>query len=171
MKNLFIFLGAMLLGAMLFELGKTYYTEHFRNISPYIDFAKGGYDDQLVSGWYTRETPATGGFRWTGKKAVARLALDPGLKHIVASVYIHDITAYKDSSLDVDLQVNDQTVKSAHFVQPGLFKIEGPLPHGISGSEINAAVSLSKIFVPAEIGRGDDQRQLGLVVTSLGLVN
>jgi len=170
MKNLFIFLGAMLLGAILFEVGKTFYLEHVKSISSYIDFNKGGYDDQLVSGWYDRETPASGGYRWTGKKAVARLAYDSDLKHITTAVYIHDITVYKDSTLDLDLQVNDQTVKSTHFNKPGLFKVEGLLPAGITGKEITTGVSLNKFFIPVEFGKGNDQRQLGIVVLNIGLI-
>jgi hypothetical protein len=159
----------LLLGAMLFSLGKNYYAEHYKKISSFIDFNKSGYTEQLVSGWYDLETPPSGGYRWTGKRAVARLSRDPDLKHISASIYIHDITVYKDSSLDVDLQVNDQTVKSGHFDKPGLFKIDGNVPSGLSGDEITVAISLNKIYVPSEIGKGDDKRQLGVVVNSIGL--
>ena len=171
MKNLFYFLGGLLLGAILFSLGKNYYEGHFNRLSSSIDFNKSGYAEQLVSGWYQLESPSSGGYRWTGKKAVARLGCEPGFKHITASVYIRDINVYPEKSIDVDLQVNDQTVQSRHFEKSGLYTIEGPLPTGLTDGEMIVAISLNKIFVPSQIGQGDDQRQLGLVVSRIGLSN
>ncbi len=169
MKNLFIFLGGLLVVAILFSVGKNYYKEHFSLLSSYIDFNKGDYTDQLVSGWYERETPPSGGYRWTGQKAIARVRYHPGLKNATATIYVHDISCYSDSSFRIDLQINGHTIKSERVKQSGVFIIHGEVPTGVTGKELEVSLSLDRVFVPSEIGKGGDQRKLGVVVLGLGI--
>lgn len=138
----------------------------------FIDFNQGSYDEQLVSGWYAYENPSAGhAFRWIGQKAVAKLKLDPALKHLNVSGYIADIASYEGKSFNITVLMNNNIVKVEAMTSSGTFKMNANVPANIQGEQVEVTLALDKFFIPSNVGKGDDKRQLGCVINALGLVN
>lgn len=117
----------------------------------YVDFAKPGADDQIVSGVYSAEGNP---WRWMSQSATVLLKTPPAPATIVVHLYIPDGAPARTVGLSLD----GRAITTKTFPGPGTFTIE-TAPE--SGSVLT--ITLDKSFhVPA------DHRELGVILSGAG---
>lgn len=117
---------------------------------------------EYAEGFFQPERAASGGtFRWMGSQAVFRFRASGADAQLGLSAEV-PLWAL-DGAPEVRISLNGQELQNAVATGAHL-RCDLPLPSDLlRGSSMNeVVVSVSKTFIPAELGKGADRRRLGL---------
>lgn len=119
---------------------------------------------QLVSGWYTIES---GAWRWMAKDAEAVLHMPAGGGVLHLKLYFPpDHMTQTGGPVTVSVSVNGQSLEPETYSEPGGYELTRALPESVAASPaVRVRIHLDRAVPPS----GNDQRELGAVVSELGL--
>lgn len=126
---------------------------------------------EYLSGWYEEEQGTSGFYRWIGQKAEANIIFDNTSKAIRVEGFIPDINVFENHSIEVSLQLNGVTKISEVVARSGEFAIVYTMPELPTRDKTCLAISLDKVFIPAQLGLNDDKRKLGIMIKKIEFVN
>jgi hypothetical protein len=123
---------------------------------------------QLTSGFYDIED---GAWRWTGKQFAVRLGTPMGAGASGATLELHftipPVVIEKNQSVTLSGSVDGNVLPPQTYSAAGEQVYKRDVPASLLGSDaVNATFDLDKALQPS----GADQRVLGVVATSVGLV-
>jgi anaerobic magnesium-protoporphyrin IX monomethyl ester cyclase len=137
-----------------------------------IDFAKGDYSHQLGTGWHPLEKGGGGPFRWT--KSRAEFFLFPLGEETTLEIQgmVPDLSVFDEPSLVLQVFQDDNKILHGEWTNSEPLQLKIPLcRERIKPSSATFfQLRLNTTFSPARKGSGSDIRELGLIITSLGLV-
>jgi hypothetical protein len=137
-----------------------------------IDFAQGDFAHQLGSGWHPLEKGGGGPFRWIACRA--EFFLFPAGEETTLEIrgMVPDISVFDKPSLILQIFQNEKKIHQVEWTHSEPFQLKIPLYwEGIKPSQAASfQLRLNTTYSPARRGPGGDIRELGLIITSLGLV-
>jgi hypothetical protein len=125
-----------------------------------IDFASGPHGALLGSGWHAHERD----FRWTRRRARVLLRAPEGRARFVLAGSAGEIDERVTVSVD-GRELAAREVKAGEALD-----LEAPVPAALAGRAVEVEVSVSRAWVPKQLGIGSDPRELGIRVRSLGFL-
>lgn len=121
-----------------------------------------GEGNRLLEGFHGVET---GGWRWTQKHFAVQLLLPAGQpRRVRAELFFPDILVQKLGPVTLTARAADKMIGARTFTQPGEQTFEAALPDSPPGP-VRVDFHLDKALPPG----GQDNRELGLIVKSIGL--
>jgi lysophospholipase L1-like esterase len=125
-----------------------------------IDFASGPRGALLVSGWHDHERD----FRWTRRRARALLRVPDAGGRFSLSGTVGDV----DERVTVSLEGRELLAREVRARDE--VSLEAPVPAALCGRAVEVEVSVSRPWVPKDLGINPDPRELGIRVRSLGFL-
>jgi hypothetical protein len=125
-----------------------------------IDFASGPHGALLGSGWHDHERD----FRWTRRRARALLRVSEGSARFVLAGSAGEV----DERVTVAVEGRELAVREVKA--RGELSIEAAVPAALAGRAVDVEVSISRPWIPRNLGIGPDPRELGIRVRSLGFL-
>ena len=122
---------------------------------------------QLLTGFYSIEDNA---WRWTAGKFSVRLRTPPAARQSGAtlsfSFTLPDVVIQKDKNLTLAASINGMALKSVAYNAPGTQVFSADVPaSALAADNVTIDFALDKTMQPQ-----GDQRQLGVIAISVGLV-
>ena len=123
--------------------------------------------DQLVSGFYQIEANA---WRWSARKFAVLLRAPAGSGQVGAALAVHvtvpPVLIEKLSSVTLSATIDGTTLGPETWTRPGEYVYQRDVPANlIRGPAVRVEFEVAKTMTPGSV----DQRELGIVVSSVGL--
>jgi len=134
-----------------------------------IDFALGDFAEQLGPGWHERETDGRKGFRWTSQKASLFLFPKGHERTLEIRGAVPGIRNVRYRFLNLKIYQEKQLLLTKRWRGPETFELRAPLL-GPSGHMVRFDFELNCSHCPAQLGTGEDTRELGIIVSQIRLV-
>ncbi|MFN8005703.1 MAG: glycosyltransferase family 2 protein [Terriglobia bacterium] len=135
----------------------------------FIDFAQADFTGQLGEGWHDMESDGEKNFRWTTSQCGFFLFSLGGERNLEIQGMMPDIKRFPDGCQEMELYHNGKRIYKARLSHSGQIAFTIPLTIHHPGAQ-SFKLCLRQSFCPARSGMGNDQRELGVIVTSLRLV-
>jgi hypothetical protein len=121
---------------------------------------------QMLNGFYGLENNT---WRWTSGKFSVLLRTPPGAAAqggvVTFAFSLPDVTMQKLKTISITALVNGTKLKSAEYDKPGANIFTADVPSALlTGDSVRVDFALDKTISP-----GVDQRELGVVATSIGI--
>ena len=136
--------------------------------APSIDFAQGGFEEQLGEGWFPVEANPDNVYRWTGRECSVVLYPHGQEEFLQLRGAIPGIELSRRQEVGIEIFQDGALIYSQWYDRPqSLFlKVRVALvpfqPHRFT-------VRLSSTFCPIEMGTSNDIRKLGMTISELSL--
>jgi hypothetical protein len=136
--------------------------------APSIDFAQGGFEEQLEDGWFPVEANPDNVYRWIGRECSVVLYPHGQERFLQLRGAIPGIELSQRQEVGIEIFQDGTLIYSQWYDRPqSLFlKIRVTVvrfqPHRFK-------VRLSSTFCPIEIGTSNDIRKLGMTISELSL--
>jgi hypothetical protein len=134
-----------------------------------ISFAVHDFAEQLGPGWHERETDGCEGFRWMSRKASLFLFPKGHEQALEIRGAVSDIQNVRRRFLKLRIYQEKKLLFTKRWLEPESFRLSIPL-HALSRPMCRFDLELNRSFCPARLGIGDDTRELGIIVSQVGLV-
>jgi anaerobic magnesium-protoporphyrin IX monomethyl ester cyclase len=137
---------------------------------PRADFGQAAYAEQLGAGWFDWEQGAGGGFRWMSREATVYLFPSGGERLLDLRGAAPAIKRYGPKGLTLKVYEEGRLIFKGPLAE-GDIALTAPLRSRAEerGARLKFRLALSGTFSPAETGEGQDIRDLGIVIRSIGL--
>jgi GT2 family glycosyltransferase len=139
------------------------------NWQNYIDFSKGNFEEHLEKGWFPLETTQDGGYRWTAKECSFLLFPRGGEEFLQVRGVIPDVEISKRPEVGLDIYQDGLLICSQWFSRPQRVNLKIRIPLAVQRPH-RFGFKLSASFCPLRVGTGEDSRELGMILSEIGLV-
>ncbi|MEW5975183.1 MAG: glycosyltransferase family 2 protein [Acidobacteriota bacterium] len=134
-----------------------------------IDFSQGDFSEQIGLGWYEKESDGQSSFRWMSREGRVYLFPRGNEQYLEIWGTVPEVAQFRKAALRLKLYQNGQRMGQKRWFRGQQFRLKVPL-RACSDRCLRFDLNLNGTFCPARLGRGDDQRELGLIVQGIRLV-
>lgn len=134
----------------------------------WINFSERDFAEQLGRGWFDLETNGGLGFRWIGNEGVFCLFSSGKERFLEVKGSVPGFGSPASRFQKLMIFQNGRPLGSRRCSHPEAFLMRVPILPGSQARHI-FALKVSHTFCPAREGQGNDTRELGLIISELGL--